>query len=163
VRLQSQLVLQKKCSTTQTAFESSVHRGIVTFGQGPAPSLPCHLPAQYRGYQRRSCRLATSEFPDRHREVSWLVYTLCYSVTAVVGTDVRAGMGDVTTCVYKRIDNDHLQTGSSKEISAAVLTDREDDCTTILSKRREPLTQKHNVTPRRHLQPYRCGNLKYRI
>jgi hypothetical protein len=37
VRLQSQLVLQKKCWATQTAFESSVHRGILTSGQGPSP------------------------------------------------------------------------------------------------------------------------------
>ena len=43
------------------------------------------------------------------------------------------------------------------------MTDRKDDCTTILSKRREPLVQNHNATSRRHLQPYRCGSLKYRI
>lgn len=36
----------------------------------------------------------------------------------VAGTDVTAGMGDVT-CVRKSIDNDRLQTGSSKEISVA--------------------------------------------
>jgi len=82
-------------------------------------------------------------------------------VTAVAGTDVRAGMGDMTsycgrrywcqswdgwydpllrsqvlmsdiTYVYRNVDSDHLQTGRSKEISDAWIFCTNDDLEIIL-------------------------------
>ena len=66
VRLQSQLVLQKKCWATQTAFESSVHRGILTFGQGPSP-VTCqynNVDTSYEdlGLQRLNSQTGTEKF-----------------------------------------------------------------------------------------------------
>lgn len=175
VRLQSQLVLQKKCWATQPAFESSVHRGIVTFGQGPSP-----VTCQYNnvdtsdealGLQRLNSQTGTEKFCG--------LSTHC--VTSLLRSQVlMSGLGWViqhmcvnvwTTVTYRREvrkkfhlqESIHCLLQQRRCQNLLGVTDREDDCTTILSKRREPFIQKHNVTPRRHLQPYRCGNLKYRI